>query len=67
MDSVITLFMFLSLAAGGAVAFNDFDDDDPFVKWMRRIQGNLFQQWNPYELGKDLLAANGVTNIGRQA
>lgn len=67
LDAVLTLFMFVALAAGGAVAFNDFDDDDPFVKWLRRIQGNMFQQWNPYELGKDLLASNGMTNAGRQA
>lgn len=66
-DFAVTMFMSGMLVAGYVALFADAPDDDPFAKYWARIGHNFSQQWNFYEVARDMISNNGWPASGRQA
>lgn len=66
-DFAVTAFMSGMLVAGYLALFADAPDDDPFAKYWARIGHNFSQQWNFYEVARDMISNNGWPASGRQA
>ncbi len=54
MDAVTTLGMWASMYAGYLALFADADEDDSWAKIYSRIMNDFSQQYNGWELGKNI-------------
>lgn len=62
MDALMTGAFWITMYAGYVAAFSDVDDDDQFKKMSKLIIDNFSQQYNPWDIGRNLLTTGAVPN-----